>query len=124
VLDALFAKAAQIERIYEIVKRGKLPRDGICVGVSHRDTSISILPVDSIDTSYYCLLVLIGDGSMRKTPIFRRILNFLSAWDQKQKDREIGRLIARSGGRFTDELERRIMQGEMASDRSVHRYQS
>jgi len=38
----------------------------------------------------------------------RRILNFLSAWDRKQRDREIARLIARSGGRFTDELERRI----------------
>jgi hypothetical protein len=45
---------------------------------------------------------------MRKTPILRRILNFLSAWDRKQKDREIGRLIARSGCCFTDELERRI----------------
>jgi hypothetical protein len=59
--------------------------------------------------------------SMRKTPIFRRILNFFSAWDQKQKDREIGRLIARSGGRFTDELERRIMQGQITSDWSVDR---
>jgi hypothetical protein len=62
---------------------------------------------------------------MKKTPILRRILNFLSAWDhawdQKQKDREIERLIARSGGRFSDELERRIMQGVMGSDRSVDR---
>ena len=58
---------------------------------------------------------------MRKIPILRRILNFLSAWDQKQKDREIERLIARSGGRFTDELERRITRGEIASDRSVDR---
>jgi hypothetical protein len=58
---------------------------------------------------------------MRKTPILRRILNFLSEWDQKQKDREIGRLIARSGGRFTDDLERRIMQATIASDWSVDR---
>jgi hypothetical protein len=58
---------------------------------------------------------------MKKTPILRRILNFLSAWDQKQKDREIERLIARSGGRFSDELERRIMQGVMGSDWSVDR---
>jgi len=58
---------------------------------------------------------------MRKIPILRCILNFLYAWDQKQRDREIGRLIARSGGRFTDELERRIMQGELASDWSVDR---
>jgi hypothetical protein len=67
------------------------------------------------------LLVSKGDGSVRKTPIFRRILNFLSACDQKQKDREIGRLISRSGGRFTDELERRIVQGEITSDWSVDR---
>ncbi|HZV20962.1 MAG TPA: hypothetical protein VE986_05380 [Hyphomicrobiales bacterium] len=53
---------------------------------------------------------------MKKTPILRRILNFLSARDQKQKDREIGRLIARSGGRFTDELERRILQREITPD--------
>jgi hypothetical protein len=58
---------------------------------------------------------------MRKAPILRRILNFLSAWDQEQKDREIGRLIARSGGRFNDELERRIMQRQIASDWSVDR---
>jgi hypothetical protein len=58
---------------------------------------------------------------MRKTPILRRILNSLSARDQKQKDREIERMIARSGGRFTDELERRIMQGEIGSDWSVDR---
>ena len=58
---------------------------------------------------------------MRKSPSLRRILNFLSAWDQKQKDWEIERLIARSGGRFTDELERRIMQREKASDWNVDR---
>jgi hypothetical protein len=58
---------------------------------------------------------------VRKTPILHRILNFLSAWDRQQKDREIERLIARSGGRFTDTLERRIMQGEIASDWWVDR---
>jgi hypothetical protein len=57
----------------------------------------------------------------RKTAILRRIVNFLSTWDQKQKDREIERLLARSGGRFTDELERRMMQRAMASDWCVHR---
>jgi hypothetical protein len=59
----------------------------------------------------------------KKRPIVRRILDFLSAWDQKQKDREkdreIGRLIASSGGRFTDELERRIMQRDKASDSNI-----
>jgi hypothetical protein len=48
------------------------------------------------------------EDSVRKTPILGRILNFLSAWDRKQRDRETARLIVRSGGRFTDELERRI----------------
>jgi hypothetical protein len=48
------------------------------------------------------------DNSVRKTAILRRIINFLSAWDRKQRDRGTARLIARSGGRFTDELERRI----------------
>jgi MFS family permease len=66
---------------------------------------------------------LAGAAAVRKTQILGRILNFLSTWDQKQKDREIERLIARSGGRLTDELERRIMQREMAPDWdwSVHR---
>jgi hypothetical protein len=52
--------------------------------------------------------------SVRKLPILRRILYFFSA--QKQKDREIERLLASSGGRFTDALERRIMEREMAQD--------
>src|SRR5262245_62134697 len=47
------------------------------------------------------------DSSMRKTPILRCILSSLSALDQKQKDREIERMIASLGGRITDELERR-----------------
>lgn len=49
------------------------------------------------------------DNSVRrKTAILRRIVDFVSAWDRQQRDRETARLIARSGGRFTDELERRI----------------
>jgi hypothetical protein len=50
----------------------------------------------------------------RRLLILRRILYFFSA--QKQKDREIERLLASSGGRFTDALERRIMEREMAED--------
>jgi hypothetical protein len=50
------------------------------------------------------------DNSVRKTSILRRILNFASASNRKQRDREIARLIARSGGRFTDELERHISE--------------
>ena len=50
------------------------------------------------------------DNSVRKASILRRILNFASASNRKQRDREIGRVFARSGGRFTDELERRISE--------------
>jgi hypothetical protein len=50
------------------------------------------------------------DNSVRKTSILRRILSFASASKRKQRDREIARLIARSGGRFTDELERHISE--------------
>ena len=49
-----------------------------------------------------------AQDNLRKTPILSRILDFVSAWDRKQRDGETARLIARSGGRFTDELERRI----------------
>jgi hypothetical protein len=45
--------------------------------------------------------------------ILRRSLNRISAWDRSQKDPEIGRLIASSGGRLTDDLERRIMERAM-----------
>ena len=47
MLDTLLAIAAQIERIYEIVERGKLPRNRISVGESHCNTSIAVLPVDN-----------------------------------------------------------------------------
>lgn len=50
------------------------------------------------------------DNSVRKTSILRRILNFASGSNRKQRDREIAHLIARSGGRFTDELERHISE--------------
>ena len=58
------------------------------------------------------------DNFVRQIPILRRILNFFSAWDRKQREREIARLIARSGGRFTDELERRISDEMVAGNRS------
>ena len=47
MLDTLLAKAAQIERIYEIIERSKLPRNRIPVGESHCNTSISVLLVDN-----------------------------------------------------------------------------
>ena len=47
VPDTLLAIAAQIERIYEIVERGKLPRNRISVGESHCNTGIAVLLVDN-----------------------------------------------------------------------------
>ena len=39
---------------------------------------------------------------------FRRLLSALMESRQRQADREIGRYLAGSGGRFTDETEREI----------------
>ena len=47
------------------------------------------------------------DNSVRRLFILRRLLNSAFESNRKQRDREIERLI-RSGGRFTDELERQI----------------
>lgn len=51
----------------------------------------------------------------------RRSLNRISAWDRSQRDPEIGRLIASSGGRPTDDLERRIAERAMTVNFGVHR---
>jgi hypothetical protein len=48
------------------------------------------------------------DNSASTISILCLILNFLSGQDGKHRDRESARLIARSGGRLTDELERRM----------------
>lgn len=48
------------------------------------------------------------DNSVRRLFILRRLLNSAFESNRKQRDREIERLINRSGGRFTDELERQI----------------
>jgi hypothetical protein len=48
------------------------------------------------------------DNSVRKLSILRRLLSFAFESNRKLRDREIERLINRSGGRFTDELERQI----------------
>jgi hypothetical protein len=43
----------------------------------------------------------------------------LEAQRRREVDREIGRLLARSGGRITDSMEREIMQKVFASDWSL-----
>jgi hypothetical protein len=49
----------------------------------------------------------------------RRLTFALKAPRRSQVDREIARLLAQSGGRLTDSLEREIMQKVFASDWSL-----
>jgi hypothetical protein len=49
----------------------------------------------------------------------RRLTHALEAQRRSEVDREIARLLARSGGRLTDSLEREIMQKVFASDWSL-----
>ena len=46
----------------------------------------------------------------------RRLTDALAAQRQSEVEREIARLMARSGGRITDSMEREIMQKVLASD--------
>jgi hypothetical protein len=56
-----------------------------------------------------------GVGSKLKG-LARRLTSALEAQRRSEVDREIGRLLAQSGGRLTDSLEREIMQKVFASD--------
>jgi hypothetical protein len=49
----------------------------------------------------------------------RRLTDALEARRRSEVDREIARLLARSGGRLTDSLEREIMRKVFASDWSL-----
>jgi hypothetical protein len=49
----------------------------------------------------------------------RRLTHALEAQRRSEVDREIARLLAQSGGRLTDSLEREIMQKVFASDWSL-----
>ena len=49
----------------------------------------------------------------------RRLTDALAAQRRREVDREIARLLAQSGGRLTDSLEREIMQKVFASDWSL-----
>lgn len=57
----------------------------------------------------------------RKHNILHRIVHSISAWDQELADREVALLLARSGGRLTDDLERRIMQHRTRSNWGLDR---
>jgi hypothetical protein len=49
----------------------------------------------------------------------RRLSNAPAAQRQKEVDREMARLLARSGGRMTDSMEREMMEKALASDWSL-----
>jgi hypothetical protein len=46
----------------------------------------------------------------KKTGLLRRIIDAIHQSPQRQADREFGLLIESSGGRLTDDLERRMMR--------------
>jgi hypothetical protein len=56
-----------------------------------------------------------GVGAKLKR-LARRLTYVLAAQRQRELDREIARVLARSGGRITDSMEREIMQKVLASD--------
>ena len=49
----------------------------------------------------------------------RRLTHALAAQRQREVDREIARLLARSGGRITDSMEREMMRKALESDWSL-----
>jgi hypothetical protein len=51
--------------------------------------------------------------------VARRLTDALEAQRQREVDREIARLLARSGGRITDSMEREIMWKVLGSHRSL-----
>ena len=59
-----------------------------------------------------------GVGAKLKR-VVRRLTDALAAQRRREVDREIARVLARSGGRITDSMEREIMQKVLASDWSL-----
>jgi hypothetical protein len=51
-----------------------------------------------------------GSNSASQPGILRRIVQAMFEWHQAQADREIARFVARSGGRLTDDMERRLTE--------------
>ncbi len=59
--------------------------------------------------------VATGAGAMLKR-LARALTDALAQPRQREFDREIGRVLARSGGRITDSMEREMMETALASD--------
>jgi hypothetical protein len=62
--------------------------------------------------------VATGVGA-RLRRLVRRLTDALEAQHRREVDQEIARLLARSGGRFTDSLEREIMRKVYGSEGSL-----
>jgi hypothetical protein len=64
----------------------------------------------------------IGDANGQKSVItkkigfLRRITDAIYGWPQRQIEREFDCFVERSGGRFTDDLQRRIERGLSTRD--------
>lgn len=48
------------------------------------------------------------EATATKKGILRRVVEAISEWRQWHANQEVDRFLARSGGRFTDEIERRL----------------
>ena len=59
--------------------------------------------------------VATGIGGMLKR-LALRLTDALAAQRRREIDREIARVLARSGGRITDSMEREMMESALASD--------
>jgi hypothetical protein len=72
----------------------------------------------------------VGLSGVRRAPVasgigvklarlVRRLSDVSAAQRQRQVDREVAGLLARSGGRLTDSIEREMMEKALASDWSL-----
>jgi hypothetical protein len=52
----------------------------------------------------------------RKPGLLRRILDAVVESDQRRSDREVAAVLARSGGRFTDAMEREMFERQFGSN--------
>jgi len=63
-------------------------------------------------------------GAANGAGLLRRVFEAVFDSRQRHADREIAGFIARSGGRLTDDIERRMMQRLTTSDWSVREYRT
>lgn len=59
------------------------------------------------------------DESRRKRSLLDRLRNAMIASRQRRADRQIARILAQSGGRMTDAIERDVMERLFTNDWSV-----